>query len=401
MAGRVLPRAAAAVASRRPRYERRSRRYALDFGPAQSSLMSQYVRTQLGGREVRGAATALRLLEGALAPSTYAQYGRLFSDFAEFCADEDLCPLPADPWAVFCYVGHLAELGTWAEGSLQPIFSAINRVHRDLDFQPPAVDNHFLSSARRGLARAQVQLGTRDTRIPIPASAVLAIVADAEQANAPLSTLRASLAVALAAIFAGRQDSCVHLRSEDFGVDEDFIWLRLTEKERKHLALRRIVRLPLAQLSVHGHASALPRVAALARCYLQERKLAGLDAEYLLQLRGEPRPVTPAFGRWLAAALERVHVSAPSGFAYLGHSLRSLGASAMSAIGVERHIIVWLGGWSAGGSTMEKHYLDPTVLPCPAAYALYGWALSRQYSTGDGIFCVATTLPDPRVDQEQ
>ena len=362
--------------------------------------MAGYVRTQLGGREVRGAATALRLLEGALAPSTYAQYGRLFAEFADFCAAEGLCPLPVDPWAVFCYVGHLADLGTWREGSMQPIFSAINRVHRDLDFEPPAVHNHFLSSARRGLSRAQVQLGTVDSRIPIPAPAVIAILADAERAEAPISSLRESLGIALAALFAGRQDSCVHLRSEDFGVDDDFIWLRLTEKGRRHTALRRVVRLPLAQLAVRGHESALPRVAALARRYLQERKLAGLDAEWLLQLAGEPRPVTPTFGRWLAAALARVHVTAPPGFAYLGHSLRSLGASAMLAIGVERHVIVWLGGWASGGSTMEKHYLDPTVLPTAAAFALYGWALTRQYSSGDAIVCVATTLPDPLVGEE-
>ena len=149
--------------------------------------------------------------------------------------------------------------------------------------------------------------------------------------------------------------------------------------------MRRVVRLPLLQSSVRGFPSALPRIAALARRYLAARSSEGMEAEYLLQLRGEARPTTPVFSRWLAAALARASVVAPPGFAYLGHSIRSLGASAMSAIGVDRHVSVWLGGWAPGSSTMEKHYLDPTMLPSPAAYALYGWALSRQYACGDPI----------------
>jgi len=71
----------------------------------------------------------------------------------------------------------------------------------------------------------------------------------------------------------------------------------------------------------------------------------------------------------------------------------------MSAIGVDRHVIVWLGGWAPGSTTMEKHYLDPTMLPSPAAYALYGWALSRQYASGDPIMGPAITLSDPWMDE--
>lgn len=382
-----------------PRHSHRKPRYRLDLGPSQPSVMSSYVQSQMGGREVRGAQTALRLLEGSLAPSTYSQYGRLFSEFAAYCAEEGMCPLPADPWAVFCYVGHLADLGTWAESSMQPIFSAINRVHRDLDFDPPAVGNHFLSSARRGLARAQVQLGTRDSRIPLPAPAVISILEDGESPEASLQTIRETLAVLLATLFAGRQDSCVSLRSEDFGIDADFMWLRIAEKGRKHLVLRRVIRLPLSQALVRGYSSALPRVAVLASRYLTLRAETGLEAEYLLQIQGEPRPVTQTFSSWLAAALARTGISAPPGFAYLGHSLRSLGASAMSAIGVDRHVVIWIGGWAPGGFTMDRHYLDPTMLPTPAAYALYGWALSRQYACGDPVVCAAVALPDPLTDE--
>ena len=117
---------------------------------------------------------------------------------------------------------------------------------------------------------------------------------------------------------------------------------------------------------------------------------------FAFQLPGEVRPTTASMERWLDRALRRCGVSAPAGFAYQGHSLRSLGASAMAAIGVERHIYIWLGGWARGSSVVDRCYIDPTFMPSPAAYALYGWALSRQFldawptaevELDDGEFC--------------
>jgi hypothetical protein len=210
-----------------------------------------------------------------------------------------------------------------------------------------------------------------------------------------------SLAVGLAALFAGRQDSAVHLRTGDFGADDECMWLRLTEKGKRNTVIRRIVRLPLVQQSVQGHASALPRIATLARRFIKARTSALGSApapEFLLQLPGEPRPLTRHMSAWLQSALQRCGISAPAGFAYQGHSIRSGGASAMAAIGVERHLFIWLGGWARGSTTVDRHYLDPTVLPSPAAFALYGWALSRQYYASPGEVVAASRLPDPLED---
>ena len=82
---------------------------------------------------------------------------------------------------------------------------------------------------------------------------------------------------------------------------------------------------------------------------------------------------------WLEATLRRVGVRAPAGFAYLGHSIRSGGSSAAEAIGVPRFRGNWLGGWSQSGKTRELHYMDPSVLPSPAAYGLLGWLLDGTY----------------------
>ena len=93
-----------------------------------------------------------------------------------------------------------------------------------------------------------------------------------------------------------------------------------------------------------------------------------------------------------------VGVVAPPGFAYQVHSLCSMGASCMAAIGVERHIYVWIGGWARGSDTVDKHYIDPTVLPTPAAYALWGWALTRQYTADAGVIEWHEPLPDPALE---
>ena len=373
----------------------RRKAYALQLGEPRHGLLENYAALRLG-RSVKGASTALRLLELSLSASTYKQYGELFGAFAEYCADQNLSPLPADPWTVVAYVGHLAELGTWAADSLQPICSAINRVHRDLGEEPPAVGNHFLSAVRRGLGRAQVALRKRDTRVPLPAYAVHLVITDGEDA-CELTQLREAAAIALAALFLGRQDSAVHLRTEDIGLEPYHIWLRLTEKGRKHKSWRRIVKLPLDQPPVRGVASVLPRVAALLHRVRDEK---GEEQEFFFQLPGEPRPLTRHMEGWVANALARVHVQAPPGFAYLGHSLRSMGASVCVAIDVERIIWCWLGGWVPGSTTPDVHYVDPTVLPTPAGYALYGWMLSRSYSTGEPDESTAPLLADPRADPQ-
>lgn len=72
-----------------------------------------------------------------------------------------------------------------------------------------------------------------------------------------------------------------------------------------------------------------------------------------------------------------------------------MATSCMAAIGVEPHIYTWIGGWAAGSTTVAKHYIDPTVLPSPAAYAFWGWALTRQYRADAAVACVRSVLPDP------
>ena len=41
-----------------------------------------------------------------------------------------------------------------------------------------------------------------------------------------------------------------------------------------------------------------------------------------------------------------------------------------------------MGGWSQTGKVREQLYMDPSVLPTPAAHAFFGWLLAGAYTTG-------------------
>lgn len=364
----------------------------MSLRPARGSAF-EWLLGDVGGWS--GGSTGVRLAATALEDGTVDQYARHWGTFSAWCADNGLEPVPATPGMILAYVGHLAERGTIAADSLQPYLSAINTYHADAGFERPAL-GHVVSAARRGMRRAQAQLSTRDTRIPLPAPIALEVL-DSSLAGLPAARqrlspralaewLRRRYALVLSFVFMGRQDSCVHLDAADHGIDDDFIWLRLTEKMRRGQALRRIIRLPLGARAAAEVPSALPRLAALGRAYVEARKLLGKEQRRLFQLPGEAAPVTRHMEAWVSTTLEDVGAVAPAGFAYLGHSLRSGGSSAAEAIRVPRFRGNWLGGWSAAGRTREVHYLDPSILPTEAAYALFGWLLSGEYELEEPVW---------------
>ncbi|KAL1504118.1 hypothetical protein AB1Y20_010528 [Prymnesium parvum] len=185
----------------------------------------------------KGGETAVRLAATALESSTARSYGRHWLAFCEWCAAHDLDPMPATQRMVFAYIGFLAEKGTVAADSLQPYLSAINSAHADCGYDRPAL-GHLIARARQGMRRAQALAATRDTRVPLPAEAVLRVLrhacASARAWRRDLSAaacahlLRGAYAVCLSFLFFGRQDSCVALRTHDHGIQPDAIWLRLT-----------------------------------------------------------------------------------------------------------------------------------------------------------------------------
>ena len=64
-----------------------------------------------------------------------------------------------------------------------------------------------------------------------------------------------------------------------------------------------------------------------------------------------------------------------------------------------RTTICWVGGWAKGSDVPERHYIDPTFMPSPACYMLYGWLLSHQFQVDAGVCECARVLPDPLDEQ--
>ena len=129
-------------------------------------------------------------------------------------------------------------------------------------------------------------------------------------------------------------------------------------------------------------------VAETLRMYESAREslceaLSRATPDFYFQLPGEPRPITLHMSVCVSAVLAEMAICAPPGFAYLGHSLRSSAASVHEAIGVARFRANWVGGWSQSGRTRKMHYLDPPILPTPAAYALGGWLLGGHYNADE------------------
>ena len=96
----------------------------------------------------------------------------------------------------------------------------------------------------------------------------------------------------------------------------------------------------------------------------------------------------------LSVLYSNQHQGAAAGFVYLGHSLRISGSSNAEAIGVSRFRGNWFGGWSQSARTRELHYIDPSVAPTPAVYALLGWQLVGSYTMSAPTIVDARGAPD-------
>jgi site-specific recombinase XerD len=96
----------------------------------------------------------LDLLTGYLAPTTYNNYGTGMRRFTVFCNEEGITQLEATTADMLRTTTWLARSGTIAANSLQPYFSAINKLFRDHLKEPVAL-GPLLTVARRGLAMQQ------------------------------------------------------------------------------------------------------------------------------------------------------------------------------------------------------------------------------------------------------
>ena len=109
-----------------------------------------------------GFEAGVRLLQGGRRPSTVKSYDQKWLKFEAFTSqvqDDAGAPrmsaLPVSSQTVIAYLAYLLESDTISTESLQPYLSAINAVHNDFEYSPPAYGN-LVKLAGKGFAELQV-----------------------------------------------------------------------------------------------------------------------------------------------------------------------------------------------------------------------------------------------------
>jgi len=217
--------------------------------------------------------------------------------------------------------------------------------------------------------------------MPLPARvahAALVLAADAGSVGrlgAPL--LRAMVYVSLGFQLMARSDTDAHLLVDDVILTDENISVRLrSEKGKAGLLERRVLHLP---------AEELPRLHAALRHWDAVRRRAwdasgrGRSDPNFWRLPGDPaqfRSSSAYCTAWLQQACAHLKLSAPPGFSWTSHSLRSGAASAAFAVGVPERSICYYGGWAPGSQSLNR-YIDLTVRADNATRVFFSWLVRR------------------------
>ena len=119
--------------------------------------------------------------------------------------------LPASSQTVVTYLGYLLESGTISAKSLQPCLSAINAVHNDFEYSPPAC-GHLVKLARKGFAELQGSSMLQPQQVTaFPAEHMLTIVMYGLRPDASKHQIRVCACLAAQFAFFSHADSGVLL----------------------------------------------------------------------------------------------------------------------------------------------------------------------------------------------
>jgi len=376
-----------------------------------AASMRPYMQRLLGTDSL-GAKT-LELLTAAWAKSTSDTYNSAIKPYFQFCEEQGLPPLAATTATMARYIAWIGERGTIKATSLQPYLSAVNGFFKDHGAEPVA-QGELVAKVRRGLAASQVSLQPSRTRLYLPARILVSSLRLAKdlrtqltdtwtQAQAELILLfRACLATVLLATFFCRGGAGVECRSGDLLCTPTggILLYHGTRKGQRGTSTERKLLCELPA-SAHPDMAKLLQYFDAARTRFSAGKIP--DRRWAISVR-EPTTnwTADTLTAWLQRVLCAVHEQPPDGFAWTSHSLRKGAATAAYSIGTPMQKIKFFGGW-ARESDVVLDYIDPTVLPCPGAWQLFGWMtpggpppnVTRQSAT-DGISTEELSTNDPQ-----
>jgi hypothetical protein len=279
-----------------------------------------------------------------------ASYQRLWELFVQFCRFAHRCSLPASPDTVCAYLGSLFEGGCLRGSYIRPYIAAIVAQHRPLALSDPT-SHSLVVLARRGFAAADAlrRTGALLRSAAYPAAAALSCLGSALRSGSS-ADLRCCGVVCLGFLLSARPASVLALTSDAVRLAPDAVntELRVFKYGTSGFAPRVALRIPTADDSDP------------IRC-LFRRLLAAFQgrphAQLVLQrdLRGAT-----------AAGLCAVGAIAPPGTQYTPRSLDSGGITAAYAAGVPLERIMRVSN-HVSTAVVLRHYLDPLVVPTPAA----------------------------------
>lgn len=321
-------------------------------------------------------------LQQALAPTTAGSYGGHVARFVRFCAAQPdrPPPLPATTDTVLRWLAGDVCVGNRVQAeSLQPYLSAINRVHRDMGLEEPAV-GHLIQSYKSGLAHTQTSRGRQAERVYLPPPLVEQVLSWALQVDLCRASValqlefRAAVAVVFTYCFFARGATGSALRARHVRRGPQGEWLITLDHEKGKAKRARARLLTVPAGSVAGLDELLDKWLGLRGACRDDDSFYSLPFE---RARARARCVaftSTQIDQWLQLILQRFGVNAPAGEKWTGHSLRKGAASGAAAIGVTLDRICHMGGWSVHSSVVHD-YIDVTCPASPAAYRFFGWLL--------------------------
>ena len=337
--------------------------------PWAAALRVQYKELASASREGH---TAVELMQAGLAPNTTQNYDSKLAKFIKFCAEANMTPMPAEVNTVLQYLGHLAEEGTVHVDSVQPYLSCINTAHIAVGLNPPAL-GPAVEQVRKGWRQRLVHLGDeKDKRLPLPPQVMSKVLALAVQLvdsgkfrhdAASLFQLRDAVAVLVTYMFFGRSDTGHAAEVVDGVPDIQVYGTELIFYERKFKgkaagSKKRTLRFPLSAPLLRVISAFLEAAPATA------------GSVWRLPQDGKKWNAT-VIDDMLQRLLSALKVSAPEGYSYSSHSLRSGAASAAYAVGVDIIRICYGGGWAQGSQAVFA-YIDLSWQPSVDAEFFFG-----------------------------
>ena len=287
--------------------------------------------------------------------ATAARYGGAWSRFAAYCCRRGRCALPASAETVLSYVGYLWRSRTVVASSLKPILAAVRKRHLAAG-QPNPCDDVTVREAKAGFRRAGLAYRpvTKLARVPLPAAVAWQLAALA--ARSPTVRRHRLTAVVLQFWWMRRAGDITRLTLGDVDVRADGstayqVPRPKTEAESGMIARR----MPAA---VHTGAD-LPHV--LLMRLVADFRAAGRPASARLFTTCRPDAASNLITAWLRDGLRRLGVTPAVGTVYASHSLKSGGATAANAAGVNRGAIAALSATTE--QTLAASYISSLVVP--------------------------------------